>query len=76
MVFAGLCPKRFPVELFRMARRKLEAVHAAARLDDLRSPPGNRLEALAGDRKGQYSIRVIDQFRVCFGAVAESVGIR
>jgi proteic killer suppression protein len=49
-----------------VARRKLEMVAAAKKLDDLRSPPGNRLEALKGDRTGQHSIRVNDQFRVCF----------
>lgn len=48
------------------ARRKLEMIQAAKVLDDLRMPPGNRLEALKGDRAGQYSIRVNDQFRVCF----------
>ena len=66
MVFAGVCPKRFPADLFRVARRKREAINAATRLNDLRSPPGNRLEALSGDRVGQYSIRVNDQFRGCF----------
>lgn len=49
-----------------VARRKLEMLEAAQRLDDLRVPPGNRLEALTGDRKGQHSIRVNDQFRICF----------
>ena len=49
-----------------VATRKLTQLHAAATLDFLRSPPGNRLEALAGDRKGQYSIRINDQWRVCF----------
>ena len=49
-----------------MARRKLEMVAAAKTLEDLRSPPGNRLEALRGNRAGQHSIRVNDQFRVCF----------
>ena len=48
------------------ARRKLEMVAAAEKLQDLRSPPGNRLEALRGDRAGQHSIRVNKQFRVCF----------
>ena len=48
------------------ARRKLEMLHAAIGLDFLCVPPGNRLEALSGNRKGQYSIRVNDQFRVCF----------
>jgi toxin HigB-1 len=49
-----------------VARRKLRYLHAAATLSDLRSPPGNRLEALAGGRKGQHSIRINNQFRVCF----------
>lgn len=48
------------------ARRKLELLNAATQLDYLRVPPGNRLEALAGGRKGQHSIRVNDQFRLCF----------
>ena len=50
----------------RVARRKLLYLHAAKRLDDLRVPPGNRLEALRGDRAGQNSIRINDQWRVCF----------
>jgi toxin HigB-1 len=50
----------------RIARRKLEMVQAAGRLDDLRSSPGNRLEALYGTRKGQHSIRINDQWRICF----------
>jgi len=61
-----------------VARRKLEQVHAAASLEFLRVPPGNRLEALKGDRAGQYSIRINDQFRVCFrwnGVDAEDVEI-
>ena len=49
----------------RQARRKLLLLHAAGILGDLRSPPGNRLEALKGDRKGQHSIRVNDQWRIC-----------
>jgi proteic killer suppression protein len=49
-----------------VARRKLRQLQIADRLDDLRVPPGNRLEALKGDRAGQYSIRVNDRFRVCF----------
>lgn len=49
-----------------VARRKLEQLHQAGVLDDLRVPPGNWLEALKGDRKGQHSIRVNEQFRVCF----------
>lgn len=50
----------------RVARRKLEMLDAARRLEDLRSPPGNRLEALRGSRSGQHSIRINDQFRLCF----------
>ncbi len=65
-VFAGESPKGFPAGLVKVARRKLRYLNAAAELADLRAPPGNRLEALAGDRKGQHSIRINDQFRVCF----------
>ena len=50
----------------RPARRKLLYLHTVKKLDDLRQPPGNRLEALKGDRKGQYSIRINDQWRLCF----------
>ena len=49
-----------------VAMRKLAMLNRAGRLDDLRVPPGNRLEALKGDRVGQYSIRINDQFRICF----------
>jgi proteic killer suppression protein len=49
-----------------VARRKLRQLEIAGRLDDLRVPPGNRLEALKGDRAGQHSIRIHDQYRVCF----------
>jgi len=52
--------------LERVARRKLRQLEIAGRLDDLRVPPGNRLEALRGDRTGQHSIRINDQFRLCF----------
>jgi proteic killer suppression protein len=58
--------KRIPEGLARRAARKLEYIDLATRLDDLKVPPGNRLEALAGDRKGQHSIRVSDQWRICF----------
>jgi toxin HigB-1 len=57
--------KRFS-NIAKIATRKLAQLDAANTLDFLRSPPGNRLEALAGNRKGQYSIRVNDQFRLCF----------
>lgn len=58
--------RRLGAAVSRVARRKLAQMHFAARLDDLRVPPGNRLEALRGDRQGQYSIRVNDQWRICF----------
>jgi addiction module HigA family antidote len=61
-VFDGESPKGFPADLVKVARRKLRYLHAADSLIDLRSPPGNRLEALTGDRKGQHSIRINDQF--------------
>jgi proteic killer suppression protein len=50
----------------RPARRKLLYLHRARRLEDLRAPPGNRLEALRGDRKGRHSLRINDQWRICF----------
>ena len=50
----------------RSAKRKLDLLHAAVRVEDLLSPPGNRLEKLRGDRAGQWSIRVNDQWRICF----------
>jgi proteic killer suppression protein len=50
----------------RIARRKLDMLDAATRIEDLRIPPGNRLEALKGDRAGQHSIRINDQWRICF----------
>jgi len=53
-------------QIERAARRKLEILEAADVLEDLRSPPGNRLEALKGDRKGQHSIRINQQWRICF----------
>jgi len=58
--------RRFPVELQRVMLRKLGLVDAAELLDDLRVPPGNRLEKLKGDRAGQHSIHVNDQWRICF----------
>lgn len=69
--------RRF-VNIASVARRKLRQLEISARLDDLRVPPGNRLEALKGDRAGQYSIRINDQWRLCFrwtAAGAEDVEI-
>jgi proteic killer suppression protein len=58
--------RSFPPELRRVARRKILFLHDAAELRDLRSPPGNKLEALRGNRKGSHSIRINDQWRVVF----------
>ena len=58
--------KRLAPSIHRVALRKLRILHRAMSLRDLRVPPSNRLEALKGDRAGQYSIRINDQFRICF----------
>jgi proteic killer suppression protein len=55
-----------PKNLWKVAFRKLDQIDSATTLDDLRVPPGNRLEALTADRKGQHSIRINDQYRICF----------
>ena len=65
-LFSRRFSRRFPSNLHRIARRKLAILDAAERLEDLRIPPGNRLKKLSGDREGQYSIRINDQWRVCF----------
>ncbi|MGN0071030.1 MAG: type II toxin-antitoxin system RelE/ParE family toxin [Atopobiaceae bacterium] len=62
----NLAPRRVPSDVRKALMRKLQILDAACALDDLKVPPGNRLEALAGDRKGQYSIRVNRQWRLCF----------
>jgi len=67
----GQIRKGFPADLIKVARRKLGYLNAATTLDDLRAPPANRLEALKSDRKGQHSIRVNDQYRICFIWTAE-----
>lgn len=58
--------KHFPADVAKRAARKLEYVDLSVTLDDLRTPPGNRLHALEGDRKGQHSISINDQWRICF----------
>lgn len=58
--------KRLPTDVTRVALRKLDQLNAATKLDDLRSPPGNRLEALRGDLRGFHSVRVNDQWRLVF----------
>jgi len=65
-IFAGLEVRRLPRAIQAIARRKLKLVDAAVSLESLRVPPGNRLEALKGDRAGQWSIRINDQWRICF----------
>ena len=58
--------KACPQTIWRVAVRKLDQLDSVESLDELKVPPGNRLEALSGNRKGQYSIRINDQFRICF----------
>lgn len=65
-IFAGYAVRNLPRQLQQRAREKLLMLDAAGELNDLRTPPGNRLEALRGNRGGQYSIRINDQWRICF----------
>ena len=65
-MFNGRFSQKLPQNIQRLAARKLEMLDGAGEFDDLKSPPGNRLEALAGNRIGQHSIRVNDQWRICF----------
>ena len=65
-VFRRERSRKLPPDIQRQAQRKLYLLDAAVSLDDLRIPPGNRLEALAGDRKGQHSIRINEQWSICF----------
>ena len=71
-LFAGERVKRF-VNIANVATRKLQQLDCAATLEGLRVPPGNRLEALSGDRKGQHSVRINDQWRLCFVWKADGV---
>ena len=65
-IFAGYVVRGLPTQIQKQTRMKLLAIDAASLLDDLRSPPGNRLEALHGNRQGQQRIRVNDHWRICF----------
>jgi toxin HigB-1 len=65
-IFQGIVSRRWPLTIQRTARRKLVYLDDADDLRDLSAPPGNRLETLHGDRVGQYSIRINDQYRICF----------
>jgi toxin HigB-1 len=66
LLFNDETSRRLPTQIQRAARRKLLLLHQARRLEELRAPPGNRLEALKGDRNGQHSIRINNQWRICF----------
>jgi toxin HigB-1 len=65
-LFEGRVSRKVAADCSRIAQRKLQMLDAAAKLEDLRVPPGNQLEALKRDRKGQHSIRINDRWRVCF----------
>jgi toxin HigB-1 len=66
LIWSGQRSRKLPPNIQAVALRKLRLVNNARNLQDLRVPPGNRLEALKGDRAGQYSIRINDQWRICF----------
>ncbi len=66
LVYQGYAPRRLPSDIARRALHKLIAINEAETLSDLRIPPSNRLEQLKGNRNGQFSIRINDQFRICF----------
>ena len=77
-IWQGVVSRRLPIELQTVARRKLRMLNNARRLDDLRIPPANRLEALKGERRGQYRIRINSQWRICYrwnGSDASNVEI-
>jgi Plasmid maintenance system killer protein len=65
-IYQQIYSKKIPSDIQKIALRKLIMIDKACNLDDLRIPPANHLEALLGDRKGQYSIRINDQYRICF----------
>lgn len=65
-IFRGLKPRKIPIQIRKRASRKLILLNAIETLQELGVPPGNRLEKLKGDRTGQYSIRINDQWRICF----------
>lgn len=74
-IFAGELVRHLPHDIQGIARRKLKLIDAVSKVDELRTPPGNRLEMLSGNRVGQWSIRINEQWRICFkwedGHVAE-----
>lgn len=72
LIFDGFICRDYPTDIQKIALRKLRIIDAAISIEDLRIPPGNRLERLVGDRKGQYSIRINAQWRICFFWIDES----
>jgi toxin HigB-1 len=70
LIWSGRRSRKLPHEIQAIALRKLRLIHQAKAVTDLRAPPGNRLEVLKGARKGQFSIRVNDQWRICFNWTA------
>ena len=66
LIWQGIVSCKLPQSIQQVARRKLRMLNNARKIDDLRIPPNNRLEALKGDRRGQYSIRINQQWRLCF----------
>ncbi|HNR90549.1 MAG TPA: type II toxin-antitoxin system RelE/ParE family toxin [Spirochaetota bacterium] len=77
-IWQGELSKKLPTDIQRKARMKLRMINNSSSLNDLRIPPSNKLEALKGDRKGQFSIRINDQWRICFnwdGGNASNVDI-
>ena len=70
-VWNQIYSKKLPKEIQKTALRKLIIIHKSKDLNDLRSPPGNRLEQLSGDREGQYSIRINNQWRICFIGITD-----
>jgi len=65
-IFDGEVSKKFPVNIQKRARRKIDSLYLMNDINDLKSPPANHLEALSGNRLGQFSIRVNDKYRICF----------
>ena len=73
LIFNGRFSKKLPQNIQTLAERKLIMIHRSADMNDLRVPPANRLETLTGNRKGQYSIRINDQWRICFKWLKDGV---
>ncbi len=74
-IWNGVVSRKLPQNIQQLARRKLRMINAAQELEDMRIPPGNTLEALKGSIKGQYSIRINDQWRICFVWLDEALDI-